>query len=497
MHKRRILLDTYFKENSLVEANVISFDEFISWRLQKLISDLGSATPAVTPAEAEEVKIEFGKLRVGKPSIIEADGVRRLILPSEARLRKLTYSAPLYLEIALVIDGIERERREIRIGELPVMVKSKLCPLYDMNEDELIDAGEDPYDPGGYFLINGTERVVISLEDLAPNTLFVENGKGAATHVSKIFSERRIYRIPHTAELKKDGMFLISFTSLHRIPIIVLMRALGLKSDAEILKAINFEEGEEEIYLNLLEFSNIESEDDAKIFISKSMGLGALPDERKVERINYLVDNFLLPHIGGEESDRRKKAFFLGRMIKKILLLKYEKISADDKDHYMNKRIRLSGDLLEDLYRKALKSFVKDMLYVFQRGVRRGKILPINAIATTRVLTSRIRSSMATGSWSSGREGVSQRLDRENALSAISHLGRVISPLPTSQENFKARELHPTHWGKLCPVESPEGKNIGLRKNISLLAMNTPEIKPEEEKKNLKKIKELGLEELA
>lgn len=103
---------------------------------------------------------------------------------------------------------------------------------------------------------------------------------------------------------------------------------------------------------------------------------------------------------------------------------------------------------------------------------------------------------MATGSWSSGREGISQRLDRENALSSFSHLGRVVSPLPTSQENFKARELHPTHWGRLCPVESPEGKNIGLRKNISLLARNTPEIKKEDLEKNIKTIKELGLEEI-
>ena len=183
-------------------------------------------------------------------------------------------------------------------------------------------------------------------------------------------------------------------------------------------------------------------------------------------------------------------------MIRKLLLLKHGEIQEDDKDHYMNKRIRLSGDLLEDLYRKSLKSFVKDMLYVFQRGVRRGKILPISSIATTRVVTSRIRRSMATGSWSSGREGISQRLDRENALSSLSHLGRVVSPLPASQENFKARELHPTHWGRLCPVESQEGKNIGLRKNISLLAGNTPEIKEEELKKNVKIIKELGLEEI-
>ncbi|UCD03974.1 MAG: DNA-directed RNA polymerase subunit B'' [Candidatus Woesearchaeota archaeon] len=496
MRKGKILLDDYFKRNSLVEADINSFNEFVDWRLQKLVDELGSPTPAVVPAETEEVKIEFGKIRIGKPSVIEADGVRRLILPSEARLRKLTYAAPLYLEIGLVIDGIERERREVRIGEAPVMIKSKICPLSKMSREELIDVGEDPYDTGGYFIINGTERVIIFLEDLAPNTLFVEKSMGASTHSAKIFSERGLYRIPHTVEIKKDGMILVSFTSLHKVPIFVLMRALGLKSDADIIKAINSDHGEEEIFLNLYEFLEIKNENDAKQFIARTMGLGSQPDERKIERINYLIDSFLFPHIGGSEKDRIKKAYFLGNMVRKLLLLKHGEIEEDDKDHYMNKRIRLSGDLLEDLYRKSLKSFVKDMLYVFQRGVRRGKILPISSIATTRVVTSRIRRSMATGSWSSGREGISQRLDRENALSSLSHLGRIVSPLPASQENFKARELHPTHWGRLCPVESPEGKNIGLRKNISLIAGNTPEIKEEELKKNLKVIKELGLEEI-
>ena len=307
MHNKKILLDSYFKENSLAKANLTSFNEFIDWRLQKLIESLGSPTPAVTPAETEEVKIEFGKLRVDKPAVIEADGVSRLILPSEARLRKLTYSAPIYLEIGLVVDGIERERREVKVGELPVMLKSKICPLHEMTKNELIDAGEDPYDPGGYFIINGTERVIIALEDLAQNTLFVEKGKGASTHVAKIFSQRGIYRIPHTSEIKKDGMLIISFTSLHRIPIVVLMRALGLKSDSDIIKAINSEVGEEEIYFNLYDFLEIKSTDDAKIFIAKTMGLGPQPDDRKIQRVNYLTDNFLLPHIGDGEQNRLKK----------------------------------------------------------------------------------------------------------------------------------------------------------------------------------------------
>jgi DNA-directed RNA polymerase beta subunit len=144
-------------------------------------------------------------------------------------------------------------------------------------------------------------------------------------------------------------------------------------------------------------------------------------------------------------------------------------LSEDDKDHYMNKRIKLSGDLLADLIRVNLKVLIGDLLYNFQRIVKRGKFPSIKVIIRDKLLTSRIYSSMATGSWIGGRKGISQRIQRLNFLETISHLQRVVSPLSASQENFAARELHPTHFGRLCPIETPEGTNIGLRKNLAML----------------------------
>ena len=162
----------------------------------------------------------------------------------------------------------------------------------------------------------------------------------------------------------------------------------------------------------------------------------------------------------------------------------------DDKDHYMNKRIRMSGDLLSDLFRMNLKVLVGDLLYNFQRIVKRGKFPSIKVIIRDKLLTSRIYSAMATGNWVGGRKGISQRIQRLNYLNTLSHLQRVVSPLSSSQENFEARELHATHLGRLCPSETPEGTNIGLRKNFAMLASASSD---SDENDVIRGLKNLGL----
>jgi DNA-directed RNA polymerase beta subunit len=198
-----------------------------------------------------------------------------------------------------------------------------------------------------------------------------------------------------------------------------------------------------------------------------------------------------LPHIGLEKKDRLTKAQNLCKFMKKYVLVNTGVLSVDDRDHYMNKRLKMSGDLLADLVRANLKILIGDMLYNFQRIVKRGKFPNLKVIIRDKLLTQRIYSSMATGSWVGGRKGISQRMERLNFLQVQSTLQRVISPLSASQENFEARTLHATQLGRLCPAETPEGTNIGLRKNLALLSSITHEI---DEAELLKNLKALGLE---
>ncbi|MBI2040579.1 MAG: DNA-directed RNA polymerase subunit B'' [DPANN group archaeon] len=491
-----LLIKKYFEENNFVQSNIESFNNFVDVRLQRLVSEVGTAVPAVIPPDTEEVKFVFGKIKVGQPIITEADGSTRKVMPVEARLRDLSYSSPVFLEVSLMIDGKERERAEIQIADLPVMLKSKLCYLHNNSSEEIIAAGEDPYDRGGYFIVNGTERVLSLLEDLAPNNVFVAKVKsGPVTHHARLFSSSPQFKIPHVLERMKDGTLAITFASLKRIPLVVVLKALGFTKDSDIPALLNLEGMDEDIYINLIDFVDIKGDKAdvlAKEFIAKSAGM-LQEDENKISRVDYLLDSFLLPHIGQKSEDRIAKGYFLGRMARKLFLHKLGKVKKDDRDHYMNKRIRLSGDLLEDLFRANIKLLVNDMLYIFQRSVRRGKILPISALIRTKFITQRIRSAMATGNWTGNRQGVSQRLDRENALATLSHLQRVVSLLEASRESFEARELHPTHWGRLCPLESPEGKHIGLRKNLALLSSVTPEPMPEDSTTLLNFLENAGL----
>jgi DNA-directed RNA polymerase beta subunit len=463
------ILQSYFKDYPFVSANIQSFNDFIDKRIQVLIDELGDITPTIIPQEVESFTIKFKKIWIDKPSIVEADGSKRDVFPSEARLRSLTYSAPIYLEVSAYVDDIQRENFTAMIGRLPIMLKSKYCHLNGLKREELIVKGEDPDESGGYFIINGNERVLVTVEDLASNRFFIEKKEiGPSEYVAKVFSEAGSYRIPHTIEQMKDGIFYLTYTRFKRVPLIPVLKALGLSKDQEIVKAICGDKTYDSIFINLYDSAEVKTTDDALEYLAKKIGV-TQTKEIKLEKAGEQLDKYLLPHLGIETKDRMSKAYNLCKMVRKFLLASQDGMPLPDKDHYMNKRLKLSGDLLEDLLRTNLRNLVQDILYNFQRLVKRGKFQSIKIIIRDELLTSNLKSALATGGWTGGRKGVSQNIDRTNHLATYSHLQKVVSLLTSTQENFEARALHPTHYGRLCPVETPEGTPIGLKKNMAIL----------------------------
>ncbi|MFH1590653.1 MAG: DNA-directed RNA polymerase subunit B'' [archaeon] len=484
--KYKILMARHFEEQGFVDSNIESFNYFVDNELNHIIEENRIIEPTIIPHNIDEFKIRLDKIWVIKPEITEADGSKRDIFPIEARLRNTTYAAPVFIEISAHINGVQRESFVTQIGSLPIMLKSKFCHLHGMSKDELVKHGEDPYDPGGYFIINGTEKVLVTIEDLASNKFLVEKASsGVSPHTGRLFSERGSFKIPHTFEIMKDGIYYLTFTRVQRIPLFVVLKALGLTKDIDIVKLIDLPSQQDKIVINLYEFASIKNEEDALDYIAKKVGI-TQSKEIRLERIREIIDKYLLPHIGTTEEIRLIKAQNLCKMLKKFIRVSSDELPVDDKDHYMNKRLKLSGDLLSDLFRVNLKVLIGDLLYNFQRIVKRGKFPSIKVVIRDKLLTSRIYSSMATGNWVGGRKGISQRIQRLNFLETLSHLQRVVSPLSATQENFEARELHPTHLGRLCPIETPEGTNIGLRKNLSLLTSISSEVDEEEILKSMK-----------
>ncbi|SRR3989344_75193 len=487
----KTLINNYFKKHSFVESNIKSFDNFIEKGMQQIVDEASEIIPTIIPSGAKDFKIKFGKIEVGKPELTEADGSKRDIFPIEARLRKLTYSAPIYMDVKAYFDGVERESFTTKVGKIPIMLKSKHCHLSGLSRESLIQQGEDPDDPGGYFILNGNERVLIIVEDLASNRLFVEKTKtGPSKYVARLFSEKGSYRVPHSIEQMRDGTIYLSFTRFKRVPVIPIIKALGLFKDQDIVQAISQEKQYDSIFINLYQNVELKSHDDAVEFLAKRFGVTQIK-EQKVDKTFEIIDRFLLPHLGTTPNDRLAKAHNLCRYIKSFLTVAQGSANVIDKDHYSNKRLKLSGDLLTDLFRVNLRALIQDMLYNFQRLVKRGKFQSIKIIIRDQLLTSRIKSAMATGVWVGNRKGISQNIDRTDFLATYSHLQRVVSLLSSSQENFEARALHGTHLGRLCPIETPEGSVIGLRKNLSLLCNITQEEVAEDKVK--KSLEALGL----
>jgi DNA-directed RNA polymerase subunit B len=461
-------MEAFIKEKGLVRQHLDSFNDFVTREIKEIVREVGRITTA-----EPGVHIEVVDIRIGEPQFKEVEGTVEAITPMVARVRNLSYSAPMHLTVVLYENGIETARQEILLGELPIMVRSVKDPTSRMSKEELIKIGEDWRDPGGYFIINGSEKVIVTQEDLAPNRVFVDKAKEGTniTHTAKVISASAGYRVPIILDRLKDGTLVINFPPVPtKVPFVIMMRALGLESDRDITLAVSTDpEIQKELIPSLVHAQEIVSTEDALDYIGSRVAFGQ-SREARIERAKQIIDTYFLPHLGLTPESRILKALYLGQMANKLLELVLGRRDPDDKDHYANRRLRLAGDLLAQLFRVAFKQFLKDFKYHIERQRIRGRRINLAALARPDVVTDRLRHALATGNWVGGRTGVSQIIDRMNWISLHSHLRRTVAPLSRGQPHFEARDLHPTQWGRICPFETPEGPNCGLVKNLALSA---------------------------
>jgi DNA-directed RNA polymerase subunit B len=478
--KRNILIKKYLEQHSLVESNILSFNDFINNKMQQIANELNEN------AANEEVEIKIEKIRIEKPNIIESDGSISIITPAIARLRNLTYAAPIFAELT-VKYGKQTDSAEVEIGRIPVIVKSAACNICGMTKEQLRENFIDLMDFGGYFIINGNERIMVMNEDLVANQPFIEEGRLGLT--LRVFSQRGPYRIPTTISETNEGILNLTFSRLREIPAIILLKALGLTKEAEIASNINYEN--DCLIVNLYEYAAIQEQEDAVMAIAEKAGIQGTKKEI-LAKVKQRVDSFFLPHVGLDKNSRREKAVTLCRLIRLYLRSKENKNIRTDKDHYANKRVKLSGDLMADLFRVNLGILIRDIQYSLQKVAKRKKFYSIKTLAKSTLFTQRVESAIATGAWIGEKSGVTQNMDKTNSLAIISGLQRVSSVLAGEQENFMARTLHPTHYGRFCPTETPEGTEIGLRKNLAILSKISTAISFEESD-FLRKLTELEL----
>ncbi len=473
--------------SSLVTHQIRSYNDFIENRIQRILNDVGEVEPELPGGE--DLVIKLGGVEVEEPMVKEADGSMTYLTPAEARRRDITYASRIRVKMTPIFEGRQQEPETVTIGKIPVMVGSDICPTSDMTREELIEADEDPDDTGGYFIVNGSEKTLVTMEEMANNKPVYQHDDDE--QVCRINSENDGYVQRHQLKRKK-GVVRINFANVKKVPAVVIMRALGLETDKEIVEAIG-DEYEGEIYLNIYD-TEVSTPEEAIDYIGSQAGINKDRDER----VHEILDQYLLPHIGQEDDVREEKARYLGRLVKNTIALGEGDISEDDMDHYANKRLLLAGDLLEMQFRSVFLGkwgFVARMKYNFQKSAKRGRIPSLQSTVVSDTLTKQIMSAMATGNWVGNRTGVSQRLERGNHVKKLSHLRQVVSPLSSERQHFEARELHPTHWGRLGPIKTPEGMNIGLRKHLALSADVTSGLGAEDREQVVDQLHELGVEE--
>lgn len=490
-----ILLGMYLNPSALVQHQIDSFNRFIDTGITKAMGKQNLIEPSV-----EGFALKLGGVRIGSPSIVEADSSRRDVLPNEARLRNLTYAAPIFMEVVPVIRGIEKTASygEVFVGELPIMVRSNLCNIRSMSKSQLIERGEDPDDPSGYFIIKGVERVLIGLEDVASNRIITTREKKGSEVKSRVFSSTPGFRARCVVTRNQNGQFTVDFPTVGKsIELILILRALGLqveeikeysgrllpfKNDILLsteLSAVNKKEG-----------GGVLQPSEALLEIGKLAAPGQAREYQE-RRAGMQLDSYLLPHMGNEQNSRREKARYLLEMARKATLVANRLAKQDDKDHYANKRVRFAGELMEELFAYSFRFFLKEVKYQIERMSARGRRLSMQSIISPDTLTEKIAYAMGTGTWVAGQTGVSQVLDRTNIISTYAHLRRVKSPLAKKHPHFKARDVHGTQWGKICPSESPEGQEVGLTKYMALMSKVTVGADEELAEQELRKISEI------
>eukprot|EP01135_Chromosphaera_perkinsii_P002141 Nk52_evm75s217 gene=Nk52_evmTU75s217 len=502
------VISSYFDEKGLVRQQLDSFDEFITNTMQEIVDetpDLDVQAESQHNTEEMEVPpryvVNFGQIYLSKPTMTESDGSSAPIFPNEARLRNLTYSAPLYIDIKKntyikeeLQENESEEMQKVYIGKVPIMLRSMYCLLHDLEERDLTDLNECPYDQGGYFIINGSEKVLIAQEKMSNNQVYVFQKKQPAKYsfVAEVRSTLESGTRPTSTMYVKMlargassaglGQLIHSTIPYIRqdVPVVVVFRALGFVADRDILEHIVYDFADAEmtelLKPSLEEAFVIQEQLVALDFIgTRGSSVGVTKDKR-IKYAKEILQKELLPHIGIHEFCETKKAYFFGYTIHRLLLASLGRRECDDRDHYGNKRLDLAGPLLGLLFRMLFKKLIKDVNIYLQKCIDKGKEFNLGLSLKTKTITDGLRYSLATGNWGESRKahqskaGVSQVLNRLTYASTLSHLRRLNTPIGRDGKIAKPRQLHNTHWGMICPAETPEGQACGLVKNLALMA---------------------------
>eukprot|EP01063_Lacrimia_lanifica_P006540 TRINITY_DN14021_c0_g1_i1.p1 TRINITY_DN14021_c0_g1~~TRINITY_DN14021_c0_g1_i1.p1 ORF type:complete len:1236 (+),score=503.55 TRINITY_DN14021_c0_g1_i1:71-3709(+) len=511
------IVSAYFEEKGLLRHQLDTFNHFVFSTIQELVDE----TPTIIcrqnaqyiPGEQEPIPmhkhLKMRQVSIAKPVTQDPGCVPTKSFPSYCRFRNLTYESKLYVEMdvqvfkedaadgRMVLKEEVKDMQKFNFGYLPIMLRSDLCHLRDLRDTDIQLTGECPHDQGGYFICNGTEKVLIAQERQAQNHVYVFKKKQPNKHLFSCEIRSCLEGSYRPASTFWVRMLSAAGIGGHRmeatlpyirvdVPIIAVFRALGFVADRDIMEHIvyNFDDEDmlEALRPSLEHAALLQTTMSALDWIGRRSGKKeGVSETERIEYAKKIMRAELLPHVGVEEFCETKKVYFIGYMVHKLLQGYLGRREEDDRDFFGNKRADTSGVLMAGLFRLGLRKISKELTRKLQMAIDNNKLFnPGKELEECAAgMAKGMRYAMATGNWGGKagdpgvRTGVAQVLNRLTYNSALSHLRRLNTPIDKGGKETRPRLLHSTHWGYLCPAETPEGHSIGLVKNFSLLCQVT------------------------
>jgi len=484
------IVNALYKDYGLVQHHLESYAHLIQTIIPEIVTD----TP-IYSFENEKTFFFFKFLRVfiEKPIVVEADGNVTLLYPNDARLRGITYGSHVFVDIALrfkdkdtgeIVDSTET----VCFGVLPVMVRSTLCRLHKAPEEELYRHQECIYDHGGYFIVKGSEKILMGMERRNVNQVFVYSSKDSDTQAKLTSVDEKAKRSPSMTTLGiftnslggKSIKMSFSYFPKKNIPVGILLLALtGRKDPIKGFPIPNDKISEHDLGYVLEgiyeEIYNCETQEDAFDYL---LGLSVLKlkDEKKDLFIKSILQRDFLPHVSTAENCFQEKADYIVYMILKLLKVHYGLVEPDDHDHCKNKRTDESGILIGNLFRQSWGKITRELILTIRKKMETCNTFSMVKVCCGLSFTKDIQKAIATGTWAvvrsaNTKKGVSQTLSRFNLQAALSYCRRVMNPMAKNSVLTKPRNVHNSSFGFICCCESPDGATIGLVKNKAMGCM--------------------------
>ncbi|KAF2443820.1 beta and beta-prime subunits of DNA dependent RNA-polymerase [Karstenula rhodostoma CBS 690.94] len=483
------LLPAFLKVKGLVKQHVDSYNHFVDVDLRKILQANRYVRSDLDP----KFLLEYKDIRVLAPNRAEEDNLnghyKSTITPNECRLRDMTYAAPIVVDIVYTRGSSRVRRNNVQIGRMPIMLRSNKCVLAGKNDREMALLEECPLDPGGYFITRGQEKVILVQEQLNKNRVIVESAKGIMqASVTSSTNERKT----KTYVIQKKGLMYLRHNTLsEEIPIVIVMKALGVLSDEEIMVLICGDDAEYQDKFTV----NFESCMQAKIFTQQAalehVGHRVRLTKKFGRARNYYLEaieclaNVVLPHVAVEGTNFRTKALYIALMARRVVMAEVNPTLVDDRDYVGNKRLELSGQMLSLLFEDHFKRFNHDFKLGIDKVLKKqNRAQEFDAFshigALKNHITLGIERAIATGNWSlkrfkMDRAGVTHVLSRLSYIAALGMMTRISSQFEKTRKVSGPRALQPSQFGMLCTSDTPEGEACGLVKNLALMTHITTE----------------------